>query len=312
LAHWAKSEEGRLKFLLVWFFCYTAAMTMLTPDLLLRAYAGGVFPMAEQASDADVFWVEPKRRGIIPLDQFHVSRSLAKTVRQELFEVRVNTDFRRIMRACAESTAGRAQTWINQSILDGYAALHEIGHAHSVECWRSGDLVGGLYGVSLRGAFFGESMFSRARDASKVALVHLVARLKVGGFLLLDTQFLTDHLAQFGTREITRTSYQKKLQHALAVMADFSRLDQLASEIYSSGAGAGAGSGLGDGAGDAAASDESGLRAGFLADFFRTTPVASSKASPVPRFSSSVTADTSTVSGPLSGKLILHLSTQTS
>jgi leucyl/phenylalanyl-tRNA---protein transferase len=285
-------------------------MTMLTPDLLLRAYAGGVFPMAEQAGDADVFWVEPKRRGVIPLDWFHVSRSLAKTVRQDSFEVRVNTEFRRVMQACAESTADRAQTWINQSILDGYTALHDIGHAHSVECWRSGDLVGGLYGVSLRGAFFGESMFSRARDASKVALVHLVARLKAGGFLLLDTQFLTDHLAQFGTQEITRASYQKKLQRALAVNADFTMLDKLVGQAYSSGAGAGAGSAAG--AGVAAASGDAGLFAGFLGDFFRTTPVASSSASPVPRFSSSVTADTSMVSGPLSGKLILHLITQTS
>jgi leucyl/phenylalanyl-tRNA---protein transferase len=289
-------------------------MTMLTPDLLLRAYAGGVFPMAEQAGDADVFWVEPKRRGIIPLDQFHVSRSLAKTVRHDQFEVRVNTAFRAVMQACAESTADRAQTWINQSILDGYAALHEIGHAHSVECWRSGALVGGLYGVSLRGAFFGESMFSRARDASKVALVHLVARLKAGGFTLLDTQFQTDHLAQFGTQEITKASYRKKLQAALSVDAEFTRLDQLAIQAYSSGAGAGAGAGAGSGAGAgvAAASAEAGLFAGFLGDFFLTTPVASSSASPVPRFSSSVTADTSMVSGPLSGKLILHLITQTS
>lgn len=280
-------------------------MTLLTPDLLLRAYAGGVFPMAENAGDADVFWVEPKKRGVIPLDRFHVPRSLAKTVRADRFEVRVNTAFADVMHACAEHHPNRPQTWINEAILSGYKALHDIGHAHSVECWQHGALVGGLYGVSLRGAFFGESMFSRATDASKVALVHLVGRLRAGGFTLLDTQFLTPHLAHFGALEIPKQRYQSKLQTALATTGDFMALERAAVQYHCTGSGSGSGAAAGS-AGLAA------VFAGFLGDFFTGFPSASSSASPVPRFSVSDTAETSIVSGPLSGKLILHLITHTS
>jgi leucyl/phenylalanyl-tRNA---protein transferase len=287
-------------------------MSMLTPDLLLRAYAGGVFPMAENADDEDVFWVEPKRRGLIPLDGFHVPRSLAKVVRQDRFEVRVNSAFADVMAACAESRPERPQTWINPSIRQGYAALHDIGHAHSVECWQDGILVGGLYGVSLRSAFFGESMFSRATDASKVALVHLVARLKAGGFQLLDTQFLTDHLAHFGTVEVPRKTYQQKLQAALKTQADFMALEKALVSRQSWGVGSAAGGGDGASAGSAGADASADGLAAALGAFFAGLPVTSSSESPVPRFSTSDTADTSTVSGPLSGKLILHLITHTS
>lgn len=198
---------------------------VLTPALLIRAYAAGVFPMAEQRDSDEVFWVEPRRRGILPLDGIHVPRSLAKVVRQDRFTVTVNRCFRQVMLACAEPKPGREQTWINDGILDAYTALHEKGFAHSVEAWRDGKLVGGLYGVALGTAFFGESMFSRTTDASKVALVHLVARLKVGGYTLLDTQFLTAHLAQFGTVEITRNEYRQRLRAALETEGDFFAID---------------------------------------------------------------------------------------
>jgi leucyl/phenylalanyl-tRNA---protein transferase len=289
-------------------------MFQLTPDLLLRAYAGGVFPMAENADDPEIFWVEPKRRGIMPLDRFHIPKSLAKTVRQDRFEVRVDTAFADVMAACAQSRPERPQTWINKSILEGYVALHGIGHAHSVECWRAGSLVGGLYGVSLRGAFFGESMFSLETDASKVALVHLVARLKAGGFSLLDTQFTTDHLAHFGTVEISRTVYQRKLQAALKIAGDFGAIEAALARRQSCGFGsaAGAGSAAGSAAGAAGASAESGLDSALACFFTGRVPAPSSSDSPVPRFSTSDTAATSTVSGPLSGKLILHLITHTS
>ena len=172
----------------------------LTPDLLLTAYSQGVFPMAERRDDPNLFWVSPETRGVLPLDDFHVPHRLARTVRSDRFEVRVDTAFADVMRACAAPAPGREESWINAEILAVYTALHERGHAHSVECWREGELVGGLYGVNLGSAFFGESMFMRERDASKVALVHLVARLIKGGFTLLDAQFLTDHLARFGAR----------------------------------------------------------------------------------------------------------------
>ncbi len=196
----------------------------LTPELLVRAYAAGVFPMAENANSDDIFWVDPKHRGVFPLDTFHVSHSLAKTVRKELFEVRTDSDFTGVMHHCAAATPLRRDTWINENILDGYTMLHEAGFAHSVECWQDGAMVGGLYGVSLKGAFFGESMFSRAADASKVALVHLVARLRVGGYRLLDTQFITEHLARLGAVEITHKNYHKQLKQALAAEADFNRI----------------------------------------------------------------------------------------
>ena len=205
-----------------------ASNMTLTPALLIRAYAAGVFPMAEQRDSEEVFWVEPRRRGILPLDGLHVPRSLAKVVRQDRFTVTANRCFRDVMLACAEPRPGREQTWINDSILEAYTALHHKGFAHSIECWREGRLAGGLYGVSLGAAFFGESMFSRMTDASKVALVHLVARLKVGGFRLLDTQFLTPHLARFGPIEISRIEYRHRLRAALEAEGDFFTIDSLA------------------------------------------------------------------------------------
>jgi len=193
----------------------------ITPDLLLRAYAAGIFPMAESADDPALYWVEPKERGIIPLDGFHCPSRLARTLRSDVFEIRIDTDFDGVIDGCAAPAEGRAQTWINLRIRELYGALFDAGHAHTVEAWQDGHLVGGLYGVQLGAAFFGESMFHRARDASKVALVHLVARLKAGGFRLLDTQFVTPHLARFGAREVPRKAYRKMLDAATAVDADF-------------------------------------------------------------------------------------------
>jgi|SRR5690606_2953678 leucyl/phenylalanyl-tRNA--protein transferase len=190
------------------------------PQELLGCYARGVFPMADAREDDRIFLIDPERRGVIPLDRFHISRRLARTVRSDPFEIRIDTAFSKVVEACA-TAEGRAETWINRPIERMYADLFALGHAHSVECWRNDELVGGLYGVSLRGAFFGESMFSRARDASKVALVHLVARLKMTGFVLLDAQFMTEHLAQFGAEEISRAEYQRRLVAALEVEADF-------------------------------------------------------------------------------------------
>jgi len=197
----------------------------LDPELLLRAYAIGVFPMADSHDAPDVFWVEPKRRGIIPLDGFHLSRSLAKTLRSDRFQVTADKAFDDVMRACAEPAPERDETWINAAILEGYQALHRRGHAHSIECWRDGTLVGGLYGVSLGGAFFGESMFSRVRDASKIALAHLVARLRFGGYTLLDTQFVTPHLASLGAVEIPRNAYRGLLADAVAGAGAFGAID---------------------------------------------------------------------------------------
>jgi leucyl/phenylalanyl-tRNA--protein transferase len=188
---------------------------------LLDCYARGVFPMADARDDDRVFLIDPERRGVIPLDAFHLSHRLARTVRAEPFEIRVDTAFREVVRACAAAQPGRTETWINHPIEAFYVQLHAIGHAHTVECWEKDELVGGLYGVSLKGAFFGESMFSRRRDASKVALVHLVARLIAGGFRLLDTQFITEHLTQFGTTEISRREYHRRLSAAMSVEADF-------------------------------------------------------------------------------------------
>ncbi len=171
--------------------------------------------------DGAIYWYDPDPRAIIPLENFHVPRSLARTIRRGQFEVRVDTAFRAVMEACAESTPGREVTWISQEFITAYSELHALGFAHSVECWRAGELVGGLYGVSLGGLFAGESMFSRATDASKVALVHLVERLRRGGFVLLDTQFMTDHLRRFGAIEIPREEYQARLAHALKCRARF-------------------------------------------------------------------------------------------
>jgi leucyl/phenylalanyl-tRNA--protein transferase len=193
----------------------------LTPEILLAAYAAGVFPMAESADDPELFWVDPRRRGILPLDAFHVPRRLRRVVRQTVFDIRCDSAFEDVMLGCAEASEKRPNTWINARIVQLYAALFARGAAHSVECWQQGMLVGGLYGVSLGAAFFGESMFSRENDASKVALVHLVARLRIGGFRLLDTQFLTPHLARFGGIEITRTRYHRLLADALSYRAVF-------------------------------------------------------------------------------------------
>lgn len=191
------------------------AYPRITPDLLLRAYASGLFPMADSADDPDLFWVEPELRGVLPLDAFHVPKRLARTVRQAPFDIRINTEFDRVVAACAESVKTRPSTWINSTITELYGSLHRLGHAHSVEAWRDGELVGGLYGVSLRRAFFGESMFSRATDASKVCLVHLVERLRARGFVLLDTQFTTEHLKRFGAIDVPRAAYARMLEAAL-------------------------------------------------------------------------------------------------
>src|SRR5580698_10918295 len=191
-----------------------SASSEITPEVLLRAYACGIFPMAESADDPTLFWVEPEMRGVIPLDGFRVASRLKRTVRSDAFTVTVDTAFKAVIAGCATPQAGRDDTWINKRIRDLYVSLHELGHAHSVEAWQNDDLVGGLYGVSLGRAFFGESMFHRARDASKVALVHLVARLKAGHYSLLDTQFVTDHLRTFGALEVTRPAYHKLLDAA--------------------------------------------------------------------------------------------------
>lgn len=197
-------------------------MPRLTPDILVRAYAAGVFPMAESADDPELFWVDPRRRGILPLDAFHVPRRLSRVVRRQIFEIRCDSAFEDVIRACAEASEKRPNTWINDEIVRLYEALFARGAAHTVECWRGDRLAGGLYGVSLGAVFFGESMFSRESDASKVALVHLVARLRLGGFRLLDTQFLTPHLARFGGIEISRRRYHRLLAEALSYRAVFS------------------------------------------------------------------------------------------
>ena len=201
-----------------------AASQALTPEILLRAYGSGIFPMAQSWDDPHWSWIDPEWRGILPLDGFHLPRSLAKRIRALPFEVRVDSDFRGVMMACAKPAPDRPNTWINPRIVEAYVGLHARGHAHSVECWRDGQMVGGLYGVRLGGAFFGESMFSIETDASKVALVYLVARLKAGGFILLDTQFVTDHLARFGATEVTRPEYHHLLDRACQTQADFYRL----------------------------------------------------------------------------------------
>jgi leucyl/phenylalanyl-tRNA--protein transferase len=192
-----------------------SAASEITPEVLLRAYACGIFPMAESADDPTLFWVEPEMRGVIPLDGFRIASRLARTVRSDTFTITVNTAFKATIAGCAAPQQGREDTWINKRIRDLYGGLHVLGHCHSVEVWQDGDLVGGLYGVSLGRAFFGESMFHRARDASKVALVHLVARLIAGGFELLDTQYVTEHLKSFGAIEIPRRRYAALLDKAI-------------------------------------------------------------------------------------------------
>ena len=257
-----------------------AAAEPIDPDLLLRAYSVGVFPMADSREAPDIFWVEPKKRGILPLDRFHLSRSLAKRLRSERFEVTADRTFDGVVEACAEATGGRPETWINGQIEEAYGTLHRRGHAHSVEVWRQGavgrELVGGLYGVSLGRAFFGESMFSRMADASKVAMASLVARLRRGGYTLLDCQFITDHLASLGAIEIGRADYRALLDEALS----------------------------GTSAAPPTVSPAPGASAA-AADFFALDRAIG--AAP-PR----ATADASRVSGPISGRVIAQLLGQTS
>lgn len=205
---------------------YDAEHIKITPQVLLKAYACGLFPMAESADDPTLYWIEPDQRGVIPIDAFHVPRSLAKAIRKNDFEVRVDTDFEGVISGCAELTSIRRETWINQPIRDLYGELFHMGFCHTVECWKDGALMGGLYGIHIGGAFFGESMFSRLPDASKIALVHLRNRLKAGGFALLDTQFVTDHLRKFGAQEVPRSDYNELLQEALQVEGDFFRYDR--------------------------------------------------------------------------------------
>lgn len=196
-------------------------MRALTPEILLSAYAAGIFPMAESKTDDYLHWIDPERRGILPLDGFHIPRSLAKTIRKGLFEIRVDTAFEAVIDGCAAPAPGREDSWINPIIRSLFLELHAMKLAHSVEAWKDGRLAGGLYGLALGGAFFGESMFSNATDASKVALAHLVLRLQAGGFTLLDVQFITAHLARFGVVDIERAQYHLLLARALQIPADF-------------------------------------------------------------------------------------------
>lgn len=200
---------------------------------LLDCYRRGVFPMADSRDDPSLFLIDPDERGVLPLKTFHIPKRLARKVKQQPFAVRVDSAFTRVMEACAETHPTRRSTWINQTILNLYAALHRQGYAHSVECWDNGQLVGGLYGVSLGGAFFGESMFSRATDASKIALVHLVARLLEGGYKLLDAQFHNPHLEQFGLKEISRNEFKVQLANALDAKGAFYSADELSASTGS-------------------------------------------------------------------------------
>lgn len=247
-------------------------------NILLRAYAMGIFPMADSRDDPDIFWVEPKKRAILPLDGLHLSRSLRKTIRADRFQVTANRDFPAVLRACGEATEDRPESWINRPIEEASLSLHRMGYAHSVECWLDDRLVGGLYGICLGRAFFGESMFSRETDASKVALAWLVARLKAGGFELLDCQFMTDHLRSLGAVEISQARYLSLLEGALA------------------GAGAAAVAAAGGGASLASALPVAG-------DFSALESLASPADPDLPSL---------TVSGPVSGQLIVQLLTQTS
>ncbi len=235
-------------------------------DLLLQAYANGIFPMSDARDDPDTFWIEPEFRAIMPLDGFRLSKSLAKTIRQDRFVVTTDTAFAQVIATCAESQADRRDTWINPDIEDAFCQLHAQGLAHSIECWLDGRLVGGLYGLALGRAFFGESMFSRETDASKVALAWLVARLKLGGFELLDCQFMTDHLASLGAIEMTQGAYLKLLEAALT------KAVQASSGLASSGA-AGAGSGCDWGALDGALA--TGASAGAASVDFSSTGASS-------------------------------------
>ena len=199
-------------------------MIEITPQVLLKAYSCGIFPMAESADDPALYWIEPQHRGLLPLFAIHIPRRLAKTARTTPLQVRVDTAFEGVIEGCSSTRPGRRSTWINKRIRSLYRELFDLGHCHTVEVWNGEKLVGGLYGVALGGAFFGESMFSFERDASKIALVHLAARLIHGGFTLLDTQFVTDHLRQFGTVEVDRDEFHRQLERALKVQGEFLRL----------------------------------------------------------------------------------------
>lgn len=199
---------------------------VISAEVLLRAYAGGIFPMAESADSTELHWIDPEYRGALPLDGIRLGRRLARTIRQGRFAVRVDQDFSAVIDGCAAARPGRQSTWINEHIRSLYGELFELGYCHTVEVYHEGRLVGGLYGVALQGAFFGESMFSTETDASKVALIYLCARLIHGRFSLLDTQFITEHLAQFGAEEISRATFRERLTHALQKVADFSALDE--------------------------------------------------------------------------------------
>ena len=200
----------------------------ITPELIIRAYRAGIFPMSEDAEDENLFWVSPEQRGIIPLDGFHPSTSLRKAIRKSGFVVKVDTDFEAIIEGCATVGEDRDSTWINRTIRNVYGELFQRGVAHTVEVWDGNDLVGGLYGLAIGGAFFGESMFHRRTNSSKMAMAHLVERLNAGGFVLLDTQFVTDHLASLGGVEIAREDYEERLAAALLVSADWSAWDATA------------------------------------------------------------------------------------
>ncbi|MEO1206802.1 MAG: leucyl/phenylalanyl-tRNA--protein transferase [Pseudomonadota bacterium] len=199
-------------------------MIEITPQVLLKAYSCGIFPMAESSDDPALYWIEPQHRGILPLDALHVPKRLSRTIRTTSLVVKVDTDFESVISGCAASRPGRRSTWINKRIRNLYRELFRLGHCHTIEVWDGDVLVGGLYGVALGGAFFGESMFSSARDASKIALIHLCGRLIAGGFSLLDTQFVTEHLRQFGTVEVERDDFHRKLETALKIRADFDLL----------------------------------------------------------------------------------------
>jgi leucyl/phenylalanyl-tRNA---protein transferase len=258
-------------------------------DLLLRAYANGIFPMADARDDPHAYWVEPKRRAIIPLDGLRVSGSLAKAIRQDRFHVTADIAFAKVIDKCAEATGDRHETWINPDIESAFDALHQRGMAHSVECWLGGELVGGLYGLAMGRAFFGESMFSRATDASKVALAWLVARMKLGGFQLLDCQFMTEHLASLGAVEISQAEYLQQLEGALDAKDQVSTVASPSPSDGASASGSCAGSGRGLGAGRAG---DWGALDGAL--------------------SSSLGAATSPGAGSSPGKFILQALTQTS
>jgi len=233
-------------------------MIEITPQVLLKAYACGIFPMAESAEDNALYWIEPERRGILPLDDVHIPKSLVRTIRRGGFEVKVDNDFEGVIEGCAAPRAGRRSTWINGLIRGLYRDLFALGHCHTVEVWQDGELIGGLYGVHLGRAFFGESMFSKARDASKIALVYLIARLKYGGFTLLDTQFVTGHLARFGAVEVSRQTFQRLLEDALGTSQGSTPSSGSAAAGGAAGRGGGAAAAAGGGAGAGAASAAAG------------------------------------------------------